>query len=441
MPYIDVHAHLNPTTFPATHPTHSLDLVISRARAANVSSIVSVSENLAEARDILVLAGQHPGFVWPSAGVHPVQVMPQGERSVVEKDVEEMVGFLREVGGRIVGVGEGNSTRDELSVGLDFSPHIIRQNPLNLSDLSEDDLKKIQRDVFARQVRIAMSLGLPVNVHSRSAGHHALDVLKECGARDVVMHAFDGKATYAKRGVEMGCGSSSRVLSIYRLPLPHHFHNPLPTPTSYYFSIPPSIQRSPQKQSLVAALPLSHLLLETDSPALGPEKGVDNEPANIVVSAREIARIKGVEFEEVVSCGWGATNDGERPEIVQAYGFVIVSAMSDPFILGPLKNAYSVDQEDGGRREFELRPPQWRSDCSAIVESAWDQKCNWAVGGGACEASHRSGCPASGVSNRRDPFEFLKDPHGYRLMSALAFLRFVSILDVVTGFLSSQHCD
>lgn len=53
-------------------------------------------------------------------------------------------------------------------------------------------------------------------------------------------------------------------------------------------------------QSLVAALPLSHLLLETDSPALGPEKGVDNEPANIVVSAREIARIKGVEIDEVV---------------------------------------------------------------------------------------------------------------------------------------------
>jgi len=37
---------------------------------------------------------------------------------------------------------------------------------------------------------------------------------------------------------------------------------------------------------------------------LGPEKGVDNEPANIVISAREIARIKGVEVDEVVGFGW-----------------------------------------------------------------------------------------------------------------------------------------
>jgi len=106
-----------------------------------------------------------------------------------------MLGYLRDVGDRIVAVGE---------VGLDFSPHIIRANPLNPPGLSEEDLKKIQRDIFIRQIQVAMSLSLPVNVHSRSAGHHALDVLKECGARDVVMHAFDGKATYAKQGVEMG---------------------------------------------------------------------------------------------------------------------------------------------------------------------------------------------------------------------------------------------
>lgn len=64
--------------------------------------------------------------------------------------------------------------------------------------------------------------------------------------------------------------------------------------------MPPSIVRSPEKQALVAALPLSHLLLESDSPALGPEKGVDNEPANIALAAAEIARIKNVPLQQVV---------------------------------------------------------------------------------------------------------------------------------------------
>lgn len=68
----------------------------------------------------------------------------------------------------------------------------------------------------------------------------------------------------------------------------------------YYFSIAPIVVRSPQKQTLVKNVPLSNLLLESDAPALGPEKGVDNEPANLIMAAREIARIKDISIDQVV---------------------------------------------------------------------------------------------------------------------------------------------
>jgi TatD DNase family protein len=68
----------------------------------------------------------------------------------------------------------------------------------------------------------------------------------------------------------------------------------------FFFSIPPSVLRSEQKRKLVKKLPLSNLLVETDSPVLGPEALERNEPANALVSVRVIAELKGISDEEVI---------------------------------------------------------------------------------------------------------------------------------------------
>jgi hypothetical protein len=53
-------------------------------------------------------------------------------------------------------------------VGLDFSPHVLA---------GDESQKDAQRAAFSAQVSLASELGLPLNVHSRSAGHHAIDLL------------------------------------------------------------------------------------------------------------------------------------------------------------------------------------------------------------------------------------------------------------------------
>jgi TatD DNase family protein len=132
--------------------------------------------------------------------------------------------------------------------------------------------QEIQREIFLRFVRLSIETGLPLNVHSRSAGRATIELLLQAGATGVLLHAFDGRAATAQPAVEAG----------------------------YFFSVPPSIVRSPQKQKLVRRLPLERLLVETDSPVLGPEPGVRNEPANVTISVSAIAQLKSVSEEEVL---------------------------------------------------------------------------------------------------------------------------------------------
>ncbi|RIB23805.1 putative deoxyribonuclease TATDN3-like protein [Gigaspora rosea] len=263
---VDVHAHLYPSSFPTT----PIEQILTRAKAVNVSSIITVPETLEDAQSIfelkndLTLSNSLRDMIEPCAGLHPVT--PQGAMSLIRVDqADSILQFIKDKSTELVGIGE---------VGLDFSPRIMNNAIAAYPDLKLDaeDLKNVQRTVLARHIDLSLQFDLPLNVHSRSAGHHTLDCLRDYGARKVVMHAFDGRIQYANKGVEMG----------------------------FFFSIPPSIVRSPQKQKLVAAIPLSNLLLETDSPALGPEQGVDNEPDSIVISATEIAKVKKIDVSDVI---------------------------------------------------------------------------------------------------------------------------------------------
>jgi TatD DNase family protein len=234
---VDTHAHLCAPEF-----THDLSAVLSRARAAGVVAVVAVGETLADADRNLELSRQHP-MIRPAAGLYPTVLEPD--------QAEALHRFIRRNRPVLAAIGE---------VGLDF--WMVK---------NEKD-RELQQEIFSGFIALAREMDLPLNVHSRSAGRPAIDLLLKSGAARVQLHAFDGRASTALPAVEAG----------------------------YFFSVPPSVVRSRQKQKLVKQLPLTCLLVETDSPVLGPEPGARNEPANLMRAAEAIAAIKSLPIQAVM---------------------------------------------------------------------------------------------------------------------------------------------
>lgn len=236
MRLIDTHAHLCDPVFDRDRGD-----VLARARAAGVGRVLAVGETLDDAHRNLELARRHPEMA-VGVGLYPT-VLDPAQAEAIER-------LARERRRELVAIAE---------VGLDRWK------------VKEESGRELQREIFGRMIALGLELDLPLNVHSRSAGRHAVAFLIERGARRVQLHAFDGKPAAAMPAVEAG----------------------------FFFSVPPSVARSRQKQKLVRRLPLECLLLETDSPVLGADAGERNEPANVVLALRAVARLKGVPEQQV----------------------------------------------------------------------------------------------------------------------------------------------
>jgi TatD DNase family protein len=119
---------------------------------------------------------------------------------------------------------------------------------------------------------------LPLVIHARDADGDVAAILEEetaKGAFPAVLHCFTGGKELAERGLALGLYIS--------------------------FSGILTFKRSESLREVAALVPLDRLLLETDAPYLAPNpfRGKRNEPAYLVHTAAELARVKGVSADEV----------------------------------------------------------------------------------------------------------------------------------------------
>ncbi len=241
MQFIDTHTHLYDEAFAGEE-----DLAVQRAKEAGITRMI-LPDIDSQTRDAMFeLAARHEGVLFPCLGLHPTSVGADWEKEL--ELVEE-----RPARG-IKAIGE---------IGMDcyWSREYVKE----------------QQIVLRRQLELADKLSLPVIIHSRESTELILNVLKECRHLNIsgVFHAFSGSVETYRELQRLG---------------------------DWYIGIGGVLTyKKASIAETIKDIPLSRILLETDSPYLTPVpyRGKRNESSYIPHIAARLAEIQGKDIAEV----------------------------------------------------------------------------------------------------------------------------------------------
>lgn len=236
----DSHAHYDDEAFDQDRGE-----ILRNLPAQGICRIVNVGADLQGCRDAVALAAAYP-YIYAGVGIHPECVNDTPDEALNE------VGTLLDAP-KVVAVGE---------IGLDY--HFEDNAP-----------REVQREWFAKQLALANRRGFPVIVHDRDAHGDTMELLCKYRPKGVV-HCFSGSVEMMREVVRLGMyiGLGGAVT----------FKN----------------ARVPVE--VAAAVPLDHLLLETDAPYMAPVpyRGKRCDSSMIAKTAERIAEIRQLPVEELL---------------------------------------------------------------------------------------------------------------------------------------------
>ena len=260
----ETHAHYDDEKFDEDRAE-----LLSSMQENGIGRIINVSANLESLENTRKLMEAYP-FIYGAFGLHPDEV---GDLN------EDVMARMRELCRmeKAVAVGE---------IGLDY--YWDKEN------------HEKQEYWFRRQIRLANELKMPIVIHSREADQKTMDILTEEGAFSLERRAF-----FPKRKVTAADGSiteedDARVLL-------HCFSGSSELGRQYVklgatLSVagPVTYKNNRKTVEVVEDIPISYLLVETDSPYLTPVplRGRPNKPFYVEYTARRVAEIKEIAYEE-----------------------------------------------------------------------------------------------------------------------------------------------
>lgn len=236
----DSHAHLDMSEFDKDR-----EHVLERARSGGVGRVITIGVDLQTSIQAVELAKKYD-FVFSTVGFHP-----HNAKDFNPKDLDELCRMAEQP--RVVAWGE---------IGLDF---------FRLYSPAEE-----QRSVFEKQLELASQYDLPVVIHDRDAHDEIFSILKkrQNPRQRGVIHCFSSNYRMAMEFINMG----------------------------FYISLPGTVtyKNALDLHEVAARVPMERLLVETDAPFLTPVpmRGKRNEPLFVSHTARRIAELRGMDFDE-----------------------------------------------------------------------------------------------------------------------------------------------
>lgn len=244
--FIDTHAHLDGDEY-----RDDLDDVVRRAKAVGVSQVFLPTTNLQTIVSVLNTCKHYPDFFRPMIGLHPEEV-----KSDFHDVLRQMVSILQ----------RQPTLKDE--------PQFIAIGEVGLDYYWSREYAKEQMEAFEEQVNWSIETRLPLMIHCRKAQGEMVKLLRryEKLLPGGVFHCFTGNEYEAAELLSfdrfmLGIGG---VLTFKNSHLP---------------------------EVLPQAVPLSRIVLETDSPYMTPvpHRGERNESAFVLFVLQRLAEAYGVE--------------------------------------------------------------------------------------------------------------------------------------------------
>ena len=236
--FFNTHTHLN-----SEQLYEKRDEYIRRAVDNGVSELVVAGYDLESSKLAVSIANEY-SFVYATVGISPNDCLNTTDEDLCI--IEELL-----MNPKVVALGE---------IGLDYYWDEVPRDK--------------QKDVFLKQIQIAKKHNKPIVIHSRDAYEETYDILRDARYFGI-MHCYSGSLEMARRYIEIG------------------FEISLAGPVTF--------KNAKVPKSVAQNIDINHLMIETDCPYLTPHpfRGKQNEPANVVYIASEIANLKNMDIDDV----------------------------------------------------------------------------------------------------------------------------------------------
>lgn len=241
--FVDTHCHL--TMLDLTPYAGDLDLALQQARDAGVSKFMSISVNLDDHIALAEIAARHSDVGY-SVGVHPCEDPAMMARATTE---------------RLIALAQAEKVWALGETGLDY--------------FHSTDFIAEQKQCFARHIQASKAVKKPVVVHTRSAKHDTVDIIRAEQSSHGILHCFTEDWETAKAVLDCG----------------------------YYVSFSGiiSFKNAQDLRDVAKQIPLDRVLIETDSPYLAPMpyRGKSNEPKYVPYVAKALSDVYDKSVEEI----------------------------------------------------------------------------------------------------------------------------------------------